>query len=162
MPKTICRDKDQNKIEVATDKLQFRPSVYGIIFNKDRSKILLSNQWDGYDYPGGGINKGEQLQEALKREVYEEVGLKIKGNKLVEVEDSCFIHKKNKPWHTILIFYVVEEFEGEPNINNIGESESNYINGFEWISIENIKNIKWYNPMDNEQLVKKALEVIKN
>jgi hypothetical protein len=46
MPKTICRDKDQNKIEVVTDKLQFRPSVYGIIFNDDRTKILLSKQWD--------------------------------------------------------------------------------------------------------------------
>jgi hypothetical protein len=46
MKKVICRDNDNNKKEVEVDALQFRPSVYGIIFNDDKTKILLSKQWD--------------------------------------------------------------------------------------------------------------------
>ncbi len=54
MKKVTYRDKDNNKKEILAEKLQFRPSVYGIIFNEDKSKVLLSKQWDGYDFPGGG------------------------------------------------------------------------------------------------------------
>ena len=162
MKKVVCRDKDQNKIEVAIEDLEFRPSVYGIIFNEDKTKILLSKQWDGYDYPGGGIKKGERIQEALEREIYEEVGVKISTNniKLVECTDDFYISKKGKALHSILLFYVIDKFEGKPNIKNIVKSEANYISGFEWVRIGNAKNIKWYNPMNNEQLVKKALEIL--
>lgn len=162
MKKTICRDKDNNKIEVATEDLQFRPSVYGIIFNKDKNKILLSKQWDGYDLPGGGIKKGERIQDALKREVYEEVGVKIEGNKLVEYADDFYLSKKDKALHSILMFYVADKFEGEPNINNLDQTETDYINGFEWVDINDIRGLKFYNPMNNEWLVKKALGIIKN
>jgi ADP-ribose pyrophosphatase YjhB (NUDIX family) len=31
-----------------------------------------------YDFPGGGINKGEKLETGLKREVFEEIGINIK------------------------------------------------------------------------------------
>jgi 8-oxo-dGTP pyrophosphatase MutT (NUDIX family) len=95
MKKVICRDKDNNKKEVEVDALQFSPSVYGIIFNDNRTKILLSKQWDGYDYPGGGVKKGERLSEALKREVYEEVGVAIDSNdaKLIDCTDDFYIAK---------------------------------------------------------------------
>ena len=158
--KTICRNKDDSKFEVETEDLEFRPSVYGLIFNKDKSKILLSKQWDGYDYPGGGINKGERLREALKREVYEEVGVKIEGGKLVECADDFYLSKEGKALHSILMFYVIDKFEGKPSIKNIDKTEEDYINGFEWLDVRSVNKIKFYNPMDNKKLVQKALKII--
>ena len=49
----ICRDLDKREFAVSSDKLVFRPSVYGILI--ENSKVLLPKQWDGYDFPGGGI-----------------------------------------------------------------------------------------------------------
>jgi 8-oxo-dGTP pyrophosphatase MutT (NUDIX family) len=71
--KIICKDIKGNEYAVPVEQLSFRPSVYGIIIQE--GKILLSKQWDGYDFPGGGIKLGETIEQALLREVKEETGL---------------------------------------------------------------------------------------
>ena len=157
--KITCRDKDNNKIIVPVEQLQFRPSVYGIVFNEDKTKILLSKQWDGYDYPGGGVKKGERLLEALEREVYEEVGIQINGAQLIECTDDFYLARGEKYLHSILIYFVVDNFAGEPNIKNIDETEVDYISGFEWVSVDKIGKIKFYNSVDNVRIVEKALNL---
>ena len=128
------------------------------MFNNDKTKILLSKQWDGcYDYPGGGVKKGERLLEALEREVYEEVGIQINGAQLIECTDDFYLARDEKCLHSILIYFVVDDFAGEPNIKNIDETEVDYISGFEWVNINKISEIKFYNSVDNVKIVKKAL-----
>ena len=62
----------------------YRPNVGIIIFNRD-GKILWCKrkQGDGWQFPQGGIDKGESPLEALYRETYEEVGLKKHQIKVV-------------------------------------------------------------------------------
>jgi len=62
----------------------YRPNVGIIIFNRD-GKILWCKrkQGDGWQFPQGGIDKGESPLEALYRETYEEVGLKKHQIKIV-------------------------------------------------------------------------------
>ena len=74
--KIVCHDLYKNKFVVSHKKLAWRPSVYGVLV--ERNKVLLSKQFSGYDFPGGGVNLTETLDEALKREFFEETGLKIK------------------------------------------------------------------------------------
>jgi 8-oxo-dGTP diphosphatase len=159
MKKVICRDKDNNKQEIKTEKLQFRPSVYAVIFNKERNKILLSKQWDGYDYPGGGIKKGERISKALKREVYEEVGVRIEDARLITCNDDFYLSKNDNASHSILIYYVANKFIGKPTIKNIDKTEIDYISGFEWVNIKEIENIKFYNSVDNMKIVRRALKI---
>ena len=45
--KVICHNLDNKEFEIEADKLIFRPSMYGILIEKN--KILLSKQWGGYD-----------------------------------------------------------------------------------------------------------------
>ena len=62
----------------------YRPNVGIIIFNRD-GKILWCKrkQGDGWQFPQGGIDRGESPLEALYRETYEEVGLKKHQVKIV-------------------------------------------------------------------------------
>ena len=58
--KILCKnDFDHKRKIVPANELIFRPSVYAVIIKS--GKILLSRQWDGYDFPGGGIEKGESI-----------------------------------------------------------------------------------------------------
>ena len=54
-----------------------RPSVRGIILRDGRVAMVHSLKYDYYKFPGGGIEAGESLEEALRREVAEESGLQV-------------------------------------------------------------------------------------
>lgn len=60
-----------------------KDSVKAIVYCPDK-KILILRRQEGsggagqWDIPGGAIEKGENQTDALKREVFEETGLKIK------------------------------------------------------------------------------------
>lgn len=124
--KILCHDWDNNEFEVDADKFIFRPSAYGILI--EDNKILLSKQWDGYDMPGGGVNVDETLEEALKREFFEETGLKVELLFPVHCETSFFnpshskIHR-DKFWNCPLIYCLVKKVGGEISKDNCDEAE---------------------------------------
>lgn len=156
----FCRDVNGKKYEVSAERLSFRPSVYAIII-KD-SKILLSKQWDGYDFPGGGIKLGETIEEALIREVKEETGFEIKVGEIVACENSFFkYHEKDKYVQSILIYRLGEILSGEMSLDFIAESEKHYIDMPEWIDMDKINSIKFYNSVDSVKIIEKAFKIYK-
>jgi 8-oxo-dGTP pyrophosphatase MutT (NUDIX family) len=78
-----------NKIHYRTNKklLDFnnnniilRNAVRAIIIDKtNKQKILMAHleKTDEYKFPGGGVHKNERNEEALRREVLEEVGFEV-------------------------------------------------------------------------------------
>ncbi len=161
--KIICRDLDNNKFEIESNRLIFRPSVYGFLI-KD-NKILLSKQWDGYDMPGGGVDIHETIEEALKREFFEETGIKVELLQPVHCETSFFhpsYSKKNKNqyWNCPLIYYLVKRVGGEISRDNFDEEEKDYIDLPEWIDLDKIKQIKFINSVDSVAIIQKAQRLL--
>ena len=64
----------------------FRIGVFALIFNYEK-QILLGHRRDidWWNLPGGGMESGETVDEALCREVREETGLEVKVDRLVGV-----------------------------------------------------------------------------
>ena len=64
----------------------FRIGVFALIFNLEK-QILLGHRRDidWWNLPGGGMESGETVDEALCREVREETGLEVKVEQLVGV-----------------------------------------------------------------------------
>lgn len=87
--------------------------VYGIIIKAD--KIVLINKvtgpYDGkLDLPGGSIEFGETVEEALKRELLEEVGIELENYELFDADSVKFdwvYNDKLIKVHHIGIFYKV-------------------------------------------------------
>lgn len=59
-------------------------SVKGICFI-DGKVILLKNERNEWDLPGGKIGRREAVKSALKREMKEELGIEVKVEELLEV-----------------------------------------------------------------------------
>lgn len=54
-----------------------RPSVRGIVIADGKVLMVHSIKYDYYKFPGGGIEPGEGMEEALCREVREETGFTV-------------------------------------------------------------------------------------
>lgn len=62
----------------------YRPNV-GIILLDDNGKVFFAKRYqdNGWQFPQGGIDSNETSEEAMYRELYEEIGLKPKHVKLL-------------------------------------------------------------------------------
>lgn len=159
MPKKIiCRTIGGSTQEVAVDDLAFRPSVYGVAVRD--GKVLLVPQWDGYDFPGGGVNLGEMIDEAFRREIWEETGLSAERGEVLLCESNFFIHPSGKkPYHTILAYYLCKDIKGEISDANFDALEKQYAKKAEWVEISRVKDLKFYNPIDSVALIEKAFNM---
>src|SRR5712664_3645276 len=84
------------------------PTVGALIVNNE-GKILLakSHKWfDKYTLPGGHIEVGESMIDAVRREVKEEVGLDVEVVEMLLVQEAIFAPEFYKKKHFIFIdFY---------------------------------------------------------
>ena len=63
----------------------FRIGVYALIFDDKRVLLAHRRDIDWWNLPGGGMEIGETVEEAMCREVLEETGLEVQVERLVGV-----------------------------------------------------------------------------
>jgi 8-oxo-dGTP diphosphatase len=87
-----------------------RHTARGIVV-KDGQLLLMERWRPGKHYfsvPGGGIEPGEQTEEAVVREILEETGVRVAVDRLVfEMHEGAKVHH----------FYLCEYLEGEPALS---------------------------------------------
>ena len=152
----VCVDIDGNTNEVAIDDISFRPSVYGVIVKN--GSILLTPQFtDQWDFPGGGMDLGETLDEALEREIREETGMGAKRDKLLHVDTDFFTHPgTKKSYQTVHMYFTCTDVSGEISTDGFDEHEKSYARMAEWIPIEKALTLKYCNSVDSPSLIRLA------
>lgn len=89
----------------STGQIYPEPTVGALIVNEE-GKILLvkSHKWfDKYTLPGGHIEVGETMTEAVRREVKEEVGLDVQVGHMLLIQEAIFAPEFYKKRHFIFI-----------------------------------------------------------
>lgn len=150
--------------DVDSDKVTYRPSVYGILI--EDNKILLSKQWDGYDMPGGGAKIHETIEEALRREFFEETGLEIEVLQPVHCETTFYNpthteRKKDLYWNCPMMYFLVKKLGGELSDSNLDNDELEYAEMPEWVSLDIVEDTKFINSVDSNMIIEKAKHAIK-
>jgi 8-oxo-dGTP diphosphatase len=70
-------------------------AVGGIVENEQEQVLLVKTQHGGWVFPGGQVEVGENLMDALIREIKEESGIDVVVSYLIGVYSNTGIHK----WH---------------------------------------------------------------
>jgi 8-oxo-dGTP diphosphatase len=142
--KTI-RDKDFGFDTPAPTVYRERTAARAIVFDKDNNIALLHATRDNYHkLPGGGIEGGEDIMDALKREVMEEIGCEIANIKELGIIEE---YRNQDSLHQLSHCFIAE-LSGEKGKPKLTQSEID--EGFEpvWLLIEdaikiiNNENIK--------------------
>lgn len=74
------------------DRLNLRVAVYGLILNQGKVLLVGSRHNQKLFPPGGGVETGEPMREALLREVKEETGLEVEIQKFVDFKETFFYY----------------------------------------------------------------------
>jgi mutator protein MutT len=95
--------------------------AFGAILIKG-NKILLAKrkiapQAGKWDLPGGFIENGETPERALKRELEEELGIKVQKYKLVDLEVGDYVFQGIK-FKTLNLFYLVTKYSGQIQVHD--------------------------------------------
>ena len=108
-----------------------------IIYNEAENKMLLEKRTDNgmWCVPGGAIELGETLEEALRREVKEETSLDIFNPRLFEVRANVHMVYPNQDevYYTDVV-YLITEYEGE--LKPDAESKE-----LRWVSLDELPKI---------------------
>ena len=93
-------------------------TVLCLIHQKDRYLLQnrLKEDWKGFTLPGGHIEKGESIVDAVIREMKEETGLVIRNPKLCGVKQFPIENGRY-----IVFLFRTDEFSGEVASSEEGE-----------------------------------------
>jgi len=99
--------------------------VGGVIVDRSRTVLIrrgtepLLRRWS---IPGGTIEVGETIEEAVHRELREETGLEVRVLELIELFDRIYFEngaaaaqdRKKHRYHYVIADYLCEHIGGEP------------------------------------------------
>ncbi len=115
------------------------------ILIKDNKVLLIHriNEKEYYVYPGGGVEEGETIEQAVLRELLEETTIKAKINRLLYKQ----IYNDGSEQY----FYLCEYIEGKPKLSDdsiekermLNKEFKEYYNPL-WVDIDNLKDILVY------------------
>jgi len=91
-----------------SEQIYPEPTVGALIFNQEGKIFLMTSpKWKGkYVIPGGHIELGETIEQALKREIKEETNLDIFDIKFIISQEFIFGEEFHKKKHFIFLDYV--------------------------------------------------------
>lgn len=107
-----------------------QPVLIGII-RKD-GKYLLTKRMerdpedsqfhDIWQLPGGGLEWGELVEDALRREMREELGIEVN---IIGLLPKIFENVRGRLWHGIFLCYLCE-MQSDDSLINLNEEASEY------------------------------------
>ncbi|HOX41032.1 MAG TPA: NUDIX domain-containing protein [bacterium] len=133
----------------------------GIIIN-DEKVLLIHRFCDGREYyvfPGGGVDENETVEDAVKRELKEELGIEITlGTLLFHHPNTAFGRTREE------FYFLVTEFNGTPQwIGETVHEEQTETNRFKpvWVNVSKIKNLdNLYPEIAKQKLIKYLANIL--
>ena len=130
-------------------------NVVGAVLLKN-NKILLQKRSsilkkmpNKYEFPGGKVEQGESLKEALKRELNEELSIDVNIEDIIEFPNNFLKTEK-----FILTIYVIKKWSNELTLNPEVNSEILEVN------LDELKNVEDLLETD-KQLISSIFEFLK-
>ncbi len=140
-----------------SDELVFRPSVYGLVISDGKLLVVNSRNAKKFHLPGGGIDLGEKIADALVREVKEETGIDVIVKDFFYFKEQFWYYNpSNESFHGILFFYFCEPtsfiFAPEAEILEMDEEAEKP----EWLEIKSLNPANFMESM--QEIIIKLIE----
>jgi ADP-ribose pyrophosphatase YjhB (NUDIX family) len=131
-------------MELTSGKTKFYLASHALIKRDGKYLVTKRSAMETYaplkwDLPGGTVNPGETLPEALKREVKEEVNLKISGEKLLFIFSNLESLPETQVFQTV---FLADYAGGELSLIPKQHSEHQWLDKSEIKALDSISFLK--------------------
>ncbi|MCP4523622.1 MAG: NUDIX domain-containing protein [Candidatus Gracilibacteria bacterium] len=120
-------------------KKVFRPASRLVIIKDE--KILLCKMGKIWGLPGGGIDWGENIKDALERESIEELGIKAEFKQIIFIQDFMMIWEDRQQHnHALEYFCTIQNNEDFSDVVETyhNSSHAHELQGLEWFDFHEI------------------------
>jgi len=116
---------DKNEINLQNGTEIIRHAVRAVIFIEGKILMAHLGKTDEYKFPGGGRKDGETVNEALKREVLEEVGYNVTkiGEKIGVITEYDVAKEGEQYYFKMISEYYIAEVENIQLKQNLEDNE---------------------------------------
>ncbi|MEM2321289.1 MAG: NUDIX hydrolase [Candidatus Bathyarchaeia archaeon] len=90
-----------------------------------------------WSIPGGLVEVGESIRDAVKREVEEETGVKVEVGHLIDVLENIIFDEKGR----VKFHYILIDFEAKPLTKDMEVLPSQEVLEARWFTIEEMKSL---------------------
>ncbi|MGL4911044.1 MAG: NUDIX hydrolase [Romboutsia sp.] len=114
----------------------------GAIIIKNNKLLVVTNRKASYFYSvGGRVNYNETCEEAIKREVREELGIDMDIDRAIFFHEQFFDEKDSKEhFHEIAMYYLMKVPDNISDINCCSVAENGIEEEFTWLPIDSLSN----------------------
>lgn len=108
----------------------------------------IKKDWKGFTLPGGHVEQGESIVDAVVREMKEETGLTVENPKLCGVKQFPISGESGENGRYLVFLFVADKFSGE-----VVSSEEGAMH---WVKIEDLSKVNLVN--DFKELLEVMLD----
>ena len=128
--------------------MKIRKSSRAILLNSENKIFLfkfefamLSEHKTLWVTPGGGVESGESFEQALNRELYEELGLEIDGSyQCIYIRNKPFTTKSGEEFISEERYFLVKIDNPNLSFNNMTQTEKRLTKDYKWWSVDEINS----------------------
>ena len=134
----------RESIKMKNNDYNFKFRVSGLII-KNNKLLLVDMDDNGFlCLPGGYVELGETTEEAVRRELKEEIQKDVKIEKYLGVVENYFINKYSKKMHEISFYYLMDFVSNDIDDNDFTLVENDKGRtiklDFKWIDINDLND----------------------
>lgn len=132
---------------VPKNKLIFRIAAYSIMVDNDKILLMNTKRTGKYFFPGGGVELGESVEDALERETKEETGLDIEIKRFFKLIETFFYYDPmDEAYHNFSLFFICKP--KTLNLLDDSQVQDDEAEKPRWIDIKKLKMNNFQTPSE--------------
>ena len=134
-------------VSFVTGKEKFNYRVCALLLHEGKILAMQDERSPYYHLPGGRVRMGETAEQAVARELREELGVAVEIQRPLWLNQAFFTEEVSGERYHELCLYFLTDFSGtalDDKGNTFTLAEGRHTHQFEWLDLDSLRDTHFY------------------